>query len=61
MSELTRLRGEVAHLIEMLRDTRDEFSDHATLVDENQKMAKFIKSQGFWVEDVIFFGGDLDR
>jgi len=33
----------------------NNFSDYDTLVDENEKMAKFIKSQGFDVDDVISF------
>ena len=39
----------------------NDFNDYDTLVDENRKMAKFIESQGFNVEDVIFFNGCLDR
>ncbi len=39
----------------------NDFNDYDTLIDENRKMAKFIESQGFNVDDVIFFNGCLDR
>ena len=46
---------------DILAETLGNFSDHDTLVHENELMARFIKSQGFNVDDVIFFNGNLEK
>ena len=46
---------------DILAETLDNFSDHDTLVSENEIMARFIRSQGFDVDDVIFCNGDKEK
>ena len=40
-------------LEDIIAESLDFFSDYDTLKDENEKMAKFIESQGFKVDNIL--------